>query len=88
MLRGDPVEEVRQLKEAPGRDVVCTGSVILSHALLRVGLVDELRLFVNPVVQGAGRSVLPEGWSLRGARLLEARDLGGVLLQRWALAGA
>ncbi|MGL5817987.1 MAG: dihydrofolate reductase family protein [Phycicoccus sp.] len=88
VLRADPLDEVRQLKEAPGRDIVCTGSVTLSHALLRTGLVDEVRLFVYPVVQGEGRWLFPEGWSLRGGRLQEARDLDGVLLQRWTLAAA
>ncbi|MGL5928477.1 MAG: dihydrofolate reductase family protein [Dermatophilaceae bacterium] len=47
VLRGDPVDEVRRLREAPGRDIVCTGSVVLSHALLRAGLVHEVRLFVS-----------------------------------------
>ncbi|NHA66724.1 dihydrofolate reductase family protein [Phycicoccus flavus] len=83
VLRGDVLEEVRALKAADGADIVCTGSVTLSHALLEAGLVDELRLFTYPVVQGAGRPLFPDGWSLEDAALVEARDLDGVLLQRW-----
>ncbi|MGL4174918.1 MAG: dihydrofolate reductase family protein [Dermatophilaceae bacterium] len=30
-LHADPLDEVRRLKQAPGRDIVCTGSVTLSH---------------------------------------------------------
>lgn len=55
ILRGDVLEEVRRLKEAPGRDIVVTGSISLAHALLAAELVDELRLFTYPAVQGGGR---------------------------------
>jgi dihydrofolate reductase len=85
ILRGDVVEQVTALKAQPGRDIVCTGSVSLSHALLRAGLVDEIRLFVYPVIQGAGRPVLPESWRTDRVRLVEVKDLSGVVLQRWGL---
>ena len=52
VLSGDPVESVRALKEAPGRDIVVTGSITLCHTLIEAGLVDEYRLFVYPAVQG------------------------------------
>jgi dihydrofolate reductase len=59
VLSGDPVEEVRALKEQPGQDIVVTGSIRLCHTLIGVGLVDEYRLFVYPVVQGRGRRLFP-----------------------------
>jgi dihydrofolate reductase len=62
VLAGDPVEEARALEEAPGRDIVVTGSITLCHALVRAGLVDEYRLFTYPVVQGRGRRLFPDGW--------------------------
>ena len=46
VLSGDPVTEVRELKQKPGRDIVITGSITLCHALIEAGLVDEYRLFV------------------------------------------
>ena len=52
VLAGDPVEQVRELKTRPGRDIVVTGSITLTHALVSAGVVDEYRLFVYPVVQG------------------------------------
>jgi dihydrofolate reductase len=69
VLRGDLVEEVRQLKAAPGRDIVVTGSIPLVHALIAAKLVDEYRLFVFPVVVA------------RGARLFESADLSLRLLE-------
>jgi len=59
VLSDDVVEEVRALKEQPGQDIVVTGSIMLCHTLIEVGLVDEYRLFVYPVVQGRGRRLFP-----------------------------
>lgn len=65
VLAGDPVEEVRALKDRPGRDIVVTGSITLCHTLIAAGLVDEYRLFGYPVVQGRGRGLFPEGYETR-----------------------
>lgn len=73
VLEGDPVENVRRLKEQPGRDIVTTGSITLCHALIRAGLVDEFRLFTYPVVQGRGRRLFPDGYALDRLRLLDAK---------------
>lgn len=87
VLTGDPVEQVRGLKEEPGRDVVVTGSIRLCHALIRAGLVDEYRLFVYPVVQGRGRRLFPDGFELPALRLLDARAFRcGVTFSRYAAA--
>lgn len=55
MLHGAVVDAVQALKEAPGRDIVATGSTQLVHTLVAAGLVDEYRLFVFPVVSGTAR---------------------------------
>jgi dihydrofolate reductase len=73
VLSGDPLEEVRALKEQPGQDIVVTGSIMLCHALIEAGLVDEYRLFVYPVVQGRGRRLFPDGFEVPQLRLLEAK---------------
>lgn len=72
-MSGDPVPQVRALKEQPGQDVVVAGSITLFHALIAAGLVDEYRLFVYPVVQGHGRRLFPDGFAQPRLRLLEAR---------------
>ena len=73
VLPGDPVAQVQALKDAPGRDIVVTGSITLCHALINADLVDEYRLFVYPVVQGRGRRLFPEGFRLPRLRLLDAK---------------
>ncbi|OCC08165.1 hypothetical protein A3Q37_05998 [Streptomyces sp. PTY087I2] len=85
VLRGDPVEEVRRLKEESGKDIVLTGSITLAHALITAGLVDEYRLFVYPAVQGRGRRLFPEKYEVPRLRLLESRAFrSGITLQRYA----
>jgi dihydrofolate reductase len=85
VLSGDPVEEVRALKDRPGEDVVVTGSITLCHALIESGLVDEYRLFVHPVVQGRGRRLFPDGYELPSLRLVEARAFRcGITYSRYA----
>jgi dihydrofolate reductase len=73
ILAGDPLAEVRALKQQPGRDIVCTGSIRLAHALIAAGLIDEYRLFTHPAVQGRGRRLFPDGYAVPRLHLLETR---------------
>jgi dihydrofolate reductase len=85
VLRGSLVEEVRALKQAPGRDIVATGSTQLVHALIAADLVDEYRLFVFPVVVGRGAQLF-ESADAR-LELLETRPfISGAVLLRYRLA--
>jgi dihydrofolate reductase len=61
VLTGDPLAEVAALKAGDGGPIGCTGSITLAHALLRAGLVDEVRMFTHPVVVGTGRRFFPDG---------------------------
>jgi dihydrofolate reductase len=49
---------VRRLKEEPGKDLAMFGSSDLAVSLVAEGLIDELRLFVIPVVLGSGKRLL------------------------------
>jgi dihydrofolate reductase len=77
---------VRALKDSGDGDLVVTGSITLTHALLRAGVVDELRLFVYPAVQGRGRTLTPDGVPRPDLTLLEDRSFRqGVTLLRYAV---
>lgn len=52
VIGGDPIAEIRRLKEQPGRGIVQYGFGQLSYALLEQGLLDELRLWVHPLFVG------------------------------------
>jgi dihydrofolate reductase len=45
--------------EAPGADILVTGSISLVRTLLRAGLVDDLQLLVHPILVGAGERLFP-----------------------------
>jgi len=86
VLPGDPLDEVRRLKASGDGDLVVTGSITLTHALFDAGLVDELRLFVYPAVQGRGRGLVDEDLSIYGLTPRESRTFrGGVTLLRYDL---
>lgn len=82
--RGDVMSAVRDLKQQAGRDVVCTGSIELSHSLIRAGLIDELRLFVYPVVQGRGGHLFPDGVTPRLRHLDATTFTSGIVLLTYA----
>ena len=49
------VEEVRKLKEQPGKDILMDGSSVLIHTLAENDLIDEYGLHVYPIVLGSGK---------------------------------
>jgi dihydrofolate reductase len=61
VLRGDLVDEVRRLKELPGKELQVHGSWKLTQALHQAGLVDVYRLLQFPVVVGTGKRLFPDG---------------------------
>ena len=47
-------DEVAELKRQPGKDMIIIGSPRLAHTFMQLGLIDEYRINVNPVVLGGG----------------------------------
>ncbi len=73
----DP-EAVDRLKEASDRDISVSGPGLAEHAF-RAGLVDEIHLFVFPVVVGGGKRGLPRGVRL-DLELLDERRFGNGIV--------
>lgn len=85
LVRGDPVEEVTRLKAQPGPDLE-VGGAKLASALLQAGLVDEYRIFVHPVLLGAGTPMFPLLNEAINLRLLETHLFHtGVVYLRYQL---
>ncbi len=82
LLKGDVAEGVSQLKARPGRDIAVLGSADLCAFLLEAGLLDEVRLMVNPVVLGTGRRLFAGLRDRHPFRLLRTQPFrsGNVLL--------
>jgi dihydrofolate reductase len=58
LVTGDLPNALAALKEQRGKDIALFGSSNLTASLLAQDLVDELRVMVNPVLLGAGHSLL------------------------------
>ncbi len=76
---------VRQEKEAAGHDLTVGGAALAAEAF-RAGLVDELQLFLTPVLVGGGKHALPQGVSLNLELLEERRFRGGTVFLRYRTA--
>jgi dihydrofolate reductase len=76
VLGEDWPEEVARLRKELDDDIVVYGSRRLSQALIEMGLVDELRLMVYPVVLGSGARLFRETEDKIPLRLVESRPLG------------
>ena len=76
-------DAVRELKSSVKHDLTIGGPELAAHAF-RAGLVDELQLFVAPVVVGGGKRCLPEGRRTDLVLLDERRFDGGVVFLRYA----
>ena len=55
LVRDGVRETVEDLKRQPSKDIAVFGSSDLAVSLLQMGLLDELRIMVNPVVLGGGK---------------------------------
>ena len=75
VLGDDWSEEVARLRKELDGDIVVYGSRRLSRALIGMGLVDELRLMVYPLVLGAGDRLFGETPDKMPMRLVESRPL-------------
>ena len=79
--------DIRALKAQPGGDL-SLGGADLSASFLRHDLIDELRIYIHPVIVGRGRYPFPPDVHLP-LRLVETRRFGnGVVLLHYEVARA
>jgi len=54
VIDGDVAATIARLKEEPGQDIVQYGYGAVTRLMLEHGLLDELRLWMHPLIVGAG----------------------------------
>jgi dihydrofolate reductase len=74
-LARDGGEEVSRLKEQPGKDIA-VGGAGLARACMNLGLIDEWRLFLSPVLLGGGTPYFPTLDERINLELVETRTFG------------
>ncbi|MCF2525839.1 dihydrofolate reductase family protein [Yinghuangia soli] len=88
LLHGDLADEVAALKARPGRELQVHGSGALAGALLRLGVVDTLRLLTFPVALGDGKRFIEPGTLPTAYALSEVRATpAGVVLATYERVG-
>ena len=75
LATGGVGEEVSRLKEQPGKDIA-VGGAGLAGACMKLGLVDEWRLFVSPVLLAGGTPYFPTLEKPIDLELIETRTFG------------
>lgn len=80
----DP-QAIRHMKETAVRDMTVGGPDLAAHAI-NAGLVDELHLFIVPIIVGGGTRALPHGARLQLELLDERRFGSGVLHLHYCVA--
>lgn len=87
LVRDNIVEEITKLKQQPGKNMDLGGPNIAS-TFMRLGLIDEYRLFIQPVILGRGTPFFPALDDKINLRLVEIRAFGsGVVYLRYQHAG-
>lgn len=82
-------EEIRRMKAMPGKDIAIFGSGTIVAAFARLGLIDEYRFIIAPVVLGAGKDLFATAPRRYGLKLLEAKAFAsGNVLTRYAPAAS
>jgi dihydrofolate reductase len=82
VIGGNVAEEITKLKQQPGKGIAIMGSPSLTHGLIQMGLLDELRILVNPIVLGDGHSLFRTASDRLRLKLRQTRTFssGNVLL--------
>ena len=73
IARGDLSEEIANLRNEPGRDIMVHGGARFVQALSRHGLIDEYRLVVRPVALGSGMPLFKDLLAPLPLRLVDSK---------------
>jgi dihydrofolate reductase len=69
------VEKIRKMKQQPGKDMLVVGGATLVSSLMNLGLIDELRLMVNPLILGGGKTLFKDVKERHALKLVQAKPL-------------
>ena len=84
LASGDIAEEIERLRAEPGEGEIAIGGATLAAQVAALGLIDEYRVMVHPVLVGGGISYFPQGERRVDLELVETRTFdSGVVYVRY-----
>ncbi|MFD4707854.1 dihydrofolate reductase family protein [Gottfriedia sp. NPDC058432] len=75
------IEEVNKLKERPGKNIWLYGGSSLITSFLNLGLVDEIRLSIHPVILGEGKPLFVEIKQRKNLNMMNTRTFSSGVVQ-------
>jgi dihydrofolate reductase len=69
------IEEIRIMKEQQGKNIVAWGRATFVTSLMNMGLIDEVRLMVNPIILGGGKALFKDVKERHSLKLIRAKPL-------------
>ena len=83
LFSGDIVTEITKLKERPGKDIV-VGGPTLAATFMRLGLIDEYRVYIQPIILGGGKPMFARLDNRIDLRLVETHTFSsGIVLLKY-----
>lgn len=82
LAKGTLSEEITRLKQQSGKDMVIFGGATLAQSFMELGLIDEFRLFVTPIILGSGKPLFRPMRDTVALKQVDARtfESGTILL--------
>ncbi|MCD9020735.1 dihydrofolate reductase family protein [Cohnella silvisoli] len=80
LIKANIAEEIAKLKQQPGKDLVIFGSPSIARTFIELGLIDEYRLTISPVILGSGITVFNDLKDKINLKLLDSRTLRSGLI--------
>jgi dihydrofolate reductase len=75
LIKDNIAEEVKKLKQQPGKDLVIFGSPGLATTLINLSLIDEYKLTVHPIILGSGISVFTNNTTKSTLKLVDSKTM-------------
>jgi len=81
LISSNIAAEINKLKSEPGKDIWLYGGASLITTFINLGLVDEYRLSVHPVILGAGKPLFTDIKQKVGLNLTDVRRFSSGVVQ-------
>lgn len=76
LIKDNVAAEIEKLKQQLGKEMGIFGSAKLTVSLMQMGLIDELRIMVNPVILGQGNPLFKRSKDKLHLKLVKTRTFG------------
>ncbi len=80
-INNNIVEEVNKLKKKPGKDIWLYGGSSLITTFVNLGLVDEFRLSIHPIILGEGKLLFNDIKKSSHLKLIKSRTFSSGVVQ-------